>query len=167
MYCRQTSERLWFYVYPRVTQWPAGGRPGNWLILLPPLISTKCPVRSSATVGRRGEGRRRALLTPGSCTKSRQNPAITVRRVRMLRTLHLGGPGGKVLQAESKRMKTLPYEEWKGNGKEASSAAKTHRSCWAVTEVPRNSPQHPRPYILHTVLAAYNQRSVQPLVPWW
>ena len=109
----------------------------------------------------------RPPLTPGPCTKRRQNPAITVRRVRMLRALHLGGPGGKGLQAESKRMKTLPYEERKGDGKEASSAAKTHRSCWAVTEVPRNSPQHPRPYILHTVLAAYNQRSVQPPVPWW
>lgn len=76
-------------------------------------------------------------------------------------------PRWKRSTRERAREPRLSHTEWKRSRGEASSVAKTRRSCQGVTEELRNSPQCPRPHILHKILAAYSQRRVQPLVPWW
>lgn len=168
MYHRQNSERLWFYVYPSATQWPAGGKAGNWLVLLPPLINMKCPGRSSATAGNtQAEG-------GGGETSARlQGPAATGGRILPLLCRESGcrehstseALVENVYQGQSKRTKSLPHKERKRNRR--GFCGKDTAKLLGVTEVPRNSPQHRRPHILHKILAAYNQRRVQRLVPWW
>lgn len=130
-----------------------------------PLINMKCPGRSSATAERLHK-RRGVEARPASSRvllEQEENPAVAVRRVRMPSTLPRV-PVETVYQGESKT-KTLPYRVEKEQARGFFTLAKTRRSCQGVTEELRNSPQCPRPHILHKILAAYSQRRMQPLVP--
>lgn len=148
MYHRQNSERLWFYVYPSATQWPAGGKAGNWLVLLPPLINMKCPGRSSATAGNtQAEG-------GGGETSARlQGPAAIGGRILPLLCRESGcrehstskALVEKVYQGQGKRTKTLPYKEWKRNrrgffcGKDMAKLLGGNRSAEKFSSIPQTS----------------------------
>ena len=148
MYRRQNSERLWFYVYPSVTQWPAGGRAGNWLVLLPPLINMKCPGRSSATLGNtQAEG------GGGEAAAQLQGPARTGGRILPPLCGESGcrehstseAPVETVYQGESKRTKTLPYRVEKEQarsffcGKDTSKLSGSNRRTEKFSSLPQTS----------------------------